>query len=71
MKYYSLMKTSVISALLIFGSYSNIVLAENAEPGLQIAKSEDVYSVSEEHGKAKQGKFYSEDGRNSGYSIKK
>lgn len=37
---------------------------EDSEQDFQIAKSEDVYSVPENHGKAKQGKFYSEDSKN-------
>jgi hypothetical protein len=60
MKYYSLIKIAVISALFIFEFSLNIVLAEDSEQGFQIAKSDEVYSVPEDHGKAKQGKFYSE-----------
>jgi hypothetical protein len=60
MKYYSLIKISVISALLTLVASSKIVFAENAEQEIQIAKSEEVYSVPEDYGKSKQGKFYSE-----------
>ena len=50
-------KSIFISSLIAFG-FS--VQAVNAEEAFEIAKSDDVYSVPEDHGKGKQGKFYSE-----------
>ncbi|GEM_PF-1853989 len=60
MKYLSLKKSTYISILLSFGFSTNIVLAEDAREEIKIAKSEEVYSVPDDYGKAKQGKFYSE-----------
>jgi len=62
MKYYSLIKNLVISALLILSFSANYVFADESIDELKVAKSEKVYSVPEDHGKAKQGKYYSEDG---------
>jgi len=64
-------KNIFISALLSITCCLNSALAEEAQDeDLQIAKSEKVYSVSEDHGKGKNDKFYSgktesilEDGR--------
>lgn len=64
MKYYSLIKKSIFSVFVVFATSSNILLAENAEQEYQVAKSEEVYSVPEDHGKGKQSKYYSEDGYN-------
>ncbi|MDH3608479.1 MAG: hypothetical protein OEQ24_04445 [Gammaproteobacteria bacterium] len=60
MEYYSLIKNALISAIICIGFASNLVLADDATEEMKIAKSEEVYSVPDDHGKGKQGKFYSE-----------
>ena len=60
MEYYSLLKNALISAIIIIGFASYLVLADDATEEMKIAKSEEVYSVPDDHGKSKQGKFYSE-----------
>lgn len=60
MEYYSLIKNALISAIICIGFASNLVLADDATEEMKIAKSEEVYSVPDDHGKGKQGNFYSE-----------
>lgn len=60
MKFYSLAKNIIILTLLGFGLSSYTVFADDSLDSTQIAKSDDVYSVPDDYGKAKKGKFYSE-----------
>lgn len=57
MKYYSLIKSTLLSVLVTFGLVSTLAFAAD---DIKIAKSEEVYSVPDDHGKGKQSKFYSE-----------
>jgi len=50
-------KSIFISSLIVFGFSA---LTVNAEEAFEIVKSDDVYSVPEDHGKAKHKKVYSE-----------
>lgn len=61
MKYPSFIKSTYISVLLSFGFASNIILAEDVRKAIKIAKSEEVYSVSDDYGKETKGKLYLED----------
>lgn len=60
MEHYSLIKNTLISTLISIGFATNLVFADDAKDAMKIAKSEEVYSVPDDHGKNKQGKFYSE-----------
>ncbi|MFK7816887.1 MAG: hypothetical protein AB8B92_11190 [Gammaproteobacteria bacterium] len=60
MKYHTLVQKLLISLLIGLGVIANAVFAEDSTKNMQIAKSEDVYSVPDDHGKTKKGKFYSE-----------
>jgi hypothetical protein len=57
MKYYSLIKSTLLLVLVTIGLVSNLTFADD---DIKVAKSEEVYSVPDDHGKGKQGKFYSE-----------
>jgi len=58
MKNITLINNSLIAALTLFGISAHSVYAEET---YEIAKSENVYSVPEDHGKSKQGEIYSEE----------
>lgn len=60
MNNHSLVKNILISLSIGLGVMANAVLAENPTDSMQVAKSEEVYSVPDDHGKTKKGKFYSE-----------
>jgi len=59
MKYPSLIKYSIFTILINLGLMSSVFANDDTDE-IKIAKSEEVYSVPDDHGKSKQGKFYSE-----------
>jgi len=59
MHYSSLVKSFIFSISLY--SLLNVASADETVDSFKIAKSEEVYSVPDDHGKAQKGKFYSEE----------
>jgi hypothetical protein len=60
MKHNHLVKNISISTFILLICAMCVVHADSTAEDLQIAKSEEVYSVPDDHGKAKKGKFYTE-----------
>lgn len=60
MKNHSLVINTITSLLICMGISANSAFAEDSVDNMQIAKSEEVYSVPDDYGKNKKGKFYSE-----------
>ena len=60
MKYSSFIKYSIFTMFLSLGLMSGVFSYDDATDEIKIAKSEEVYSVPDDHGKSKQGKYYSE-----------
>lgn len=62
MKINVLTKNILVLALLsIAGAFTTVFAEETQSEEIQVVKSEKVYSVDEDYGKGKNGKFYSED----------
>ncbi|MGH1536463.1 MAG: hypothetical protein ACRBDX_00190 [Gammaproteobacteria bacterium] len=60
MKYSFLIKSTLLVVALAYGLAINSVLADESSNEIKIAKSEEVYSVPDDHGKNNNDKYYSE-----------